>query len=78
MGTINYILESLGQLPENFNADFLYGLLNHSHSQVRLNAVKNLGKLNGQSDTTVLYQLYQKEVDTGVRREIVSSIGRKI
>ena len=42
VGSINYILESLGQLPENFNPDFLYSLLNHSHSQVRLNAVKNL------------------------------------
>ena len=45
VGSINFILESFGQLPENFNADFLYNLLSHSHSQVRLNAVKNIGKL---------------------------------
>ena len=77
VGGINFILESLGQLPENFDADFLYHLLNHSHSQIRLNAVKNLGKLNGKSDTGILYKLYQKETDTGVRREIVSSIGRQ-
>jgi DNA modification methylase len=77
VGSINYILESLGQLPENFNADFLYNLLNHNHAQVRLNAVKNIGKLNVKSDVSRLYSLYQHETDTGVRREIVSSIGRQ-
>ncbi|MDR1492565.1 MAG: HEAT repeat domain-containing protein [Planctomycetaceae bacterium] len=77
VGSINFILESLGRLPNNFNAEFLYELLNHSHSQVRLNAVKNIGKLNGKSDTDCLFQLYQKENDTTVRREIVSSIGRQ-
>ena len=40
VGTINYILENLGQLPKNFNSDFLYNLLHHNHSQLRLNAVK--------------------------------------
>jgi len=77
VGSINFILESLGQLPENFNATFLYNLLGHSHSQIRLNAVKNIGKLNGKSDAKVLYELYLKETDTGVKREIVSSIGRQ-
>jgi DNA modification methylase len=76
-GSINFILENLGQLPDNFQAGFLYNLLRHSHSQVRLNAVKNIGKLNGDSDIKSLVILYQKETDTGVRREIVSSIGRQ-
>jgi len=77
VGTIVYVLENLGHLPENFNADFLYNLLNHTHSQVRLHAVKNIAKLNGKSDTQSLYTLYQKENDTSVRREIVSAIGRQ-
>ena len=77
VGSINYILESLGQLPNNFNPDFLYNLLNHNHAQVRLNAVKNIAKLNGKSDTNSLFTLYQKENDTSVRREIVSAIGRQ-
>jgi DNA modification methylase len=77
VGTINFILENLGQLPADFHADFLYNLLKHNHSQVRLNAVKNIGKLNGKSDVQSLILLYQKETDTGVRREIVSSIGRQ-
>jgi HEAT repeat protein len=77
VGSINYILESLGTLPSNFNPDFLYNLLKHNHSQVRLNAVKNIAKLNGNSDTNTLFALYEKETDTGVRREIVSAIGRQ-
>ncbi|MDR1290788.1 MAG: HEAT repeat domain-containing protein [Planctomycetaceae bacterium] len=77
VGTIVFILESLGQLPNNFQASFLYNLLSHNHAHVRLNAVKNIGKLNGKSDTKPLISLYQKETDTSVRREIVSSIGRQ-
>jgi len=77
VGSINYILESLGTLPNDFNPDFLYNLLGHNHSQVRLNAVKNIAKLNGNSDTNSLFALYEKESDTGVRREIVSAIGRQ-
>ena len=73
VGTINFILESLGQLPSNFDSTFLYDLLNHQHSQVRLNAVKNIGKLNGNSDIKKLSELYKKETDTSVKREIISS-----
>ena len=77
VGSINFILENLGQLPNDFNADFLYNLLEHDHTQVRLNAVKNIGKLNGKSDVKKLYSLYRHETDTAVRREIVSAIGRQ-
>jgi DNA modification methylase len=75
--SINFILESLGYLPENFNPDFLYQLLKHKNPQVRLNAVKNIGKLNGKSDTKSLLELYRNEMDTSVRREIVSAVGRQ-
>lgn len=77
IGTINFILESLGQLPGDFNSKFLYDLLEHNHSQVRLNAVKNIGKLNGKTNIEKLTELYKKETDTSVRREIISSIGRQ-
>jgi DNA modification methylase len=77
IGTIVFILESLGALPDNFQADFLYNLLNHYHAQVRFYAVKNIGKLNGKSNTKPLIALYKNETDTSVRREIVSSIGRQ-
>lgn len=77
IGSINFILESLGQLPSHFNSSFLYDLLEHNHSQVRLNAVKNIGKLNGKTNIEKLIELYKKETDTSVRREIISSIGRQ-
>lgn len=77
VGTINFILENLGHLPANFESDFLYELLEHSHAQVRLNAVKNIGKLNGKTDITKLTKLFKNEADTSVRREIISSIGRQ-
>lgn len=77
IGSINFILESLGQLPSGFNSSFLYDLLEHNHSQVRLNAVKNIGKLNGKTNIEKLTELYKKETDTSVRREIISSIGRQ-
>jgi len=77
VGSVNFILANLGPLPKNFNSDFLYNLLNHKHAQIRLNAVKNIAKLNGESNTDSLFTLYQKEKDTSVRREIVSAIGRQ-
>lgn len=77
VGTINFILESLGQLPNNFDSSFLYELLEHQHHLVRLNAVKNIGKLNDKTDITKLSKLYKTETDTSVRREIISSIGRQ-
>jgi DNA modification methylase len=75
--SINFILESLGYLPENFNPNFLYQLLKHKNPKVRLNAVKNIGKLNGKSNTKRLFELYRNEMDTNVRREIVSAVGRQ-
>ncbi len=77
VGGINFILENLGQLPKNFEGTFLYNLLSHSHPQVRLNAVKNIAKLNGESNVDLLIKFYKKEKDTGVRREIVSAVGRQ-
>jgi DNA modification methylase len=73
---INFVLENLGQLSHDFNGDFLYELLQHSHPQVRFNAVKNIGKLKN-LDANLLIKNYQVETDTKVRREIISSIGRQ-
>lgn len=77
INSINFILENLGQLPKDFNGSFLYDLLHHKHHQIRLNAVKNIGKLNGKSDTTRLFNLFKNEENTSVKREIISSIGRQ-
>ncbi|MDR2117078.1 MAG: hypothetical protein LBP87_11930 [Planctomycetaceae bacterium] len=77
VGKLIFVLENLGHLPIGFNADFLYDLLQHQHTQVRFHAVKNIAKLNGKSDTKKLVELYQQESETNVRREIVSAIGRQ-
>ena len=45
--------------------------------KIRLNAVKNIGKLKCESDIDSLLELYKKETDSSVKREIVSSIGRQ-
>jgi hypothetical protein len=76
-GNINFILENLGHLPDDFDGKFLYALLQHPHSQVRLNAVKNIGKLKKQVDASILFELFKNETDSNVRREIVSTIGRQ-
>lgn len=75
-GSIVFILENLGYLPKNFNGEFLTPLLKHEHHQVRLLAVKNIGKLSNESFLTELSQMIDKETNTSVKREVVSAIGR--
>jgi len=74
--SIVFILENLGHLPQNFDGSFLIPLLNHEYSKIRLLAAKNIAKLTNFDNTAILLQTYQNETDTGVRREIVSAIGR--
>jgi len=75
-GSIMFILENLGYLPKNFNGEFLLPLLKHEHPQVRLLAVKNIGKLSSESFLTELSQIIDNETNTSVKREVVSAIGR--
>ncbi|GHT13778.1 hypothetical protein FACS1894170_10140 [Planctomycetales bacterium] len=77
IGSIVFTLKNLGALPDDFNAEFLYGLLKHENPQVRQLAAKNIGKLKLKSDANVLLLVYKQEDDTKVRREIVSAIGRQ-
>lgn len=75
-GTISFILENLGQLPKDFDGSFLPDLLRHKSSNVRLWAVKTIGKLPTNDYLNLLQETVQNEQDTTVRREAVSSIGR--
>ena len=77
VGKINNILENLGELPSDFNSNFLFNLIHHNHKKVRLNAVKNIGKLNGTTNFHPLINLFHNEEDTNVKREIISSLGRQ-
>ncbi len=47
--SIAFILENLGFLPKNFNGSFLIDILKHEYHQVRLLAVKSIGKLNNEN-----------------------------
>jgi DNA modification methylase len=75
-GSITFILEHLGQLPNDFDGSFLPELLEHKSSSVRLWAVKTIGKLNNDEYLKLLNRVILNEHDTTVRREAVSSIGR--
>lgn len=75
-GNLTFILESLGQLPKNFDSNFLFELTTHKNSDVRLLAVKNLGKLTDKKNLQLLSYISKHDNDTSVRREAISSIGR--
>jgi DNA modification methylase len=75
-GSLTFILESLGQLPKDFDGSFLPELLEHKNPSVRLWVVKTFGKLNDDSYLKTLKEIALNDTDTTVRREAVSSIGR--
>jgi hypothetical protein len=69
-------LEDLGYLPNGFQGGFLFNLLEHDNPKVRFLAAKNIAKLNQTKSLEPLWNAFQKENDTTVKREIVSAIGR--
>ncbi len=69
-------LESLGYLPDDFDGDFLYDLLEHSNAKVRLLAAKNIAKLNQVESLQPLWNAYRNEINSTTKREIVSAMGR--
>ena len=74
--SLSFILENLGYLPNNFDGKFLFDLLFHDNPKVRVLAAKNIAKLDKVENLELLWNAFQKETDTGTRREIVSAIGR--
>ncbi len=75
-GSLAFFLEKLGHLPKDFDGNLLTPLLSHESSQVRLWAVKNIGKLEDIKFLQALSIIARKDSDSMVRREAVSSIGR--
>lgn len=69
-------LAGLGYLPKDFQGDFLYDLLSHNNHKIRLLAAKNIAKLNQVCSLEHLWNAFQTELKTDVRRELVSAIGR--
>lgn len=75
-GSLTFFLEKLGHLPKDFDGNLLTPLLNHENHQVRLWAVKNIGKLEDVKYLQALSIIARKDHNSMVRREAVSSIGR--
>ena len=74
--TLQFVLEKLGKLPLDFDREILLDLLKHEYPNVRLLAVKNLGKLKDATLLDVIAQFAEGEPNTTARREAISTIGR--
>lgn len=74
--TLLFVLDNLGRLPASFDTDVFIPLVRHSNPDVRLLAVKNLGKVKNEEALTFICGIVFNEMNTTVRREMVSAIGR--
>jgi DNA modification methylase len=70
-------LRSFGRAPKNFPYQIFIPLLKHRNSDIRFLAVKHLGKFSDQQIITYLTDLFKLESNSLIKREIISSIGRK-
>lgn len=75
-GDLVFILENLGSLPTTFGSNCFIDLLKHENKDVRLWAVKNLGKLKSVELLPYYKNIIDSDPNTTVKREAVSSIGR--
>ena len=74
--TLRFVLENLGRLPSDFDQGAFLNLLKHPHPNIRLLAVKNLGKLKNSALLDTISKFAEGEANTTTRREAVSTIGR--
>ena len=74
--TLRFVLDNLGRLPPDFDQELLLNLLKHAHPNIRLLAVKNLGKFKDAALLDAISKFANSEVNTATRREAVSTIGR--
>lgn len=71
-----YVLENLGRMPEDIDAEWLQHFLKNDNKQIRLWVVKTLGKLKDEAAAPQLMHMASEDASTEVRREAVSAIGR--
>lgn len=74
---INFILENLGSLPKEFKGDWLFKYSLDNNYKLRMSAIRNIGKLKLNDKLPKLYELFENEPKTEIKREIVSSVGRQ-
>ena len=73
---LRFVLENLGRLPSDFDQEPFLNLLKHPHPNIRLLAVKNLGKFKDSTLLDAISKFAESEANTATRREAVSTIGR--
>ncbi len=71
-----FVLQNLGNLPPDFGDECFAELLEHENKDVRLWAVKNLGKLKTLTNLARFKAIVDNDQSTIVKREAVSAIGR--
>jgi len=69
-------LKSMGKLQSNYDGSQLLPFLEHQNKNIRVLAIKNLGKLKDIDYAKLLFNIAQNDEDSNVRREATSSIGR--
>lgn len=74
--SVLFVLNNLGRLPDDFDDKWIKDLLASKNNKIRLNAVKNIGKVNNIDNLEMLYQIAINDASTNIRREAVSAIGR--
>ncbi len=75
-GELIFILKNIGNIPTTFGYDCFMELIDHENKDVRLWAIKNLGKLKNLVLLPVFIHVVETDLNTSVKREAVSSIGR--
>jgi len=71
-----FVLKKIGRLPRDFPFEIFLDLVKASNHNIRVLAVKNLGKSKKPSFIELLSHLAERDNNSNVRRESVSSIGR--
>ncbi len=75
-GNLSKSLSTIGKIPKGTDLSCIHPLLHHQNDDVRLQAVKTVGKLNSIDYLKILMDIATTDSSTMVRREAVSSIGR--
>lgn len=75
-GNLSEFLSKIGRIPKGTDLSCIHPLLHHKNEEVRLQAVKTIGKLKSLDYINILMDIALTDTCTMVRREAVSSIGR--
>ncbi|MDE0472124.1 MAG: hypothetical protein OXH57_09310 [Ekhidna sp.] len=74
---LNFILENLGYIPKDFKGEWLFKYMEDNNHKLRMSAIRNIGKLKLNGELNQLYEFFNTEPKTEIKREIISSIGRQ-